>query len=48
MDLRLLPFIINSLDNEAKGRADGIDIFSHDPLDNCGFASIVKAATHVC
>lgn len=48
MDLRLLPFIINSFDNEAKRRTDGVDILSHNAFHNRGFASIVKAATQVC
>ena len=48
MDRRLLPFIINSLDNEAQSRTDGIHILVHNPLYNCCFPCIVKTTTHVC
>lgn len=36
------PLIVNCLDDEAEGRADGIDILAHDLLDDGSFACIVQ------
>lgn len=37
------PFIINGLNDESKSRADTVHIFIHDPLDDRGFASVIKS-----
>jgi len=37
-----LPIVIDGLDDESERGADSIDIFIHDLLDYCGFASIVQ------
>lgn len=39
-----LPVVVNGLDDEAEGGADGVDVFPHYSLDNCGLACIVEAA----
>ena len=41
------PFIVNGLDDEAKRRADGVDILSHDLLDNCRLSCIVESSGRV-
>ena len=40
---RGLPIVVYRLDDEAKGRADAIDVLAHDPLDDSGLAGVVKA-----
>ena len=40
-----IPVVVDRLDDEAEGGADSVDIFTHYPLDNGGFACIVKAST---
>jgi len=41
--VKFLPAIINSLDDEAKRWADSVHIFAHDLLDYSSLSSIVEA-----
>jgi hypothetical protein len=36
------PFVVDGLDDEAKGRADGVDILAHDLFHNGCFSRIVQ------
>ena len=38
-----IPIIINSFDDEAKGWADIVDVFLHNPLDDGCLPSVVQA-----
>ena len=37
-----MPLIVDGLDDEAKGGADGVDIFTHNPLHNSRLAGIIE------
>ncbi len=39
-----LPVVVDGLDVETQGGADGVDVLAHDFLDYRGLARIVKTA----
>ena len=39
-----VPLVINSLDNKAQRRTDGIDVLAHDLLDDRRLSGIIQAA----
>lgn len=40
------PVKLDSLDDKAERRADAVDVFAHNSLDNCGLARIIQSSAH--